>query len=195
MLLCHLQYYIEGVLKMNDKTVNTTADTTLHVLLNKANKLREEGRAKQDQEILKEARTLLLEMVATYPDHAEVNYQTGMVHDNSGYPNEAIPYYVKAINNGLKGANLQRCLLGLGSTYRSLGYYQEAVETLQRGVTEFPEHRGLQIFYSMALYNSKDYKQAMEIVLANLMETTSDEHLQYFKRGISYYAQHLDETW
>jgi hypothetical protein len=28
-----------------------------------------------------------------------------------------------------------------------------------------------------------------------LMETTSDEKLQYFKRGISYYAQHLDETW
>jgi hypothetical protein len=35
----------------------------------------------------------------------------------------------------------------------------------------------------------------MEIVLMNLMETTTDENLQYFKRGISYYAQHLDETW
>lgn len=180
---------------MNDKKINTTAETTLNLLLEKAHELREEGRAKQDPEILKEARSLLLEMVATYPDHAEVNYQTGMVHDNSGYPNEAIPYYVKAIDQGLTGAHLQRCLLGLGSTYRSLGYYQEAVETLHRGVTEFPEHRGLQIFYSMALYNAKDYKQAMEIVLANLMETTSDEHLQYFKRGISYYAQHLDETW
>lgn len=180
---------------MNDKIINNTDKTNLQLLLDNAIELREEGRAKQDQDILKEARTLLLEMVAIYPDHAEVNYQTGIVHDNSGYSKEAIPYYVRALELGLTKQDLQRCLLGLGSTYRALGYYPEAIETLRRGVTEFPEHRGLQIFYSMALYNSKNYKQAMEIALTNLMETTSDENLQYFKRGISYYAQHLDETW
>jgi hypothetical protein len=30
--------------------------------------------------------------------------------------------------------------------------------------------------------------------LLNLLETTSDEKLQYFKRPLLYYAQHLDET-
>ncbi|MFJ5768742.1 tetratricopeptide repeat protein [Psychrobacillus sp. NPDC093180] len=180
---------------MNGKIENNTDKTDLQLLLEKAIELREEGRAKQDQDILQEARTLLLEMVVTYPDHAEVNYQTGIVHDNSGYSKEAIPYYIKALELGLTRPDRQRCLLGLGSTYRALGYYPEAVETLRQGVTEFPEHRGLQIFYSMALYNTKNYKQAMEIALTNLVETTSDEHLQYFKRGISYYAQHLDETW
>jgi hypothetical protein len=34
----------------------------------------------------------------------------------------------------------------------------------------------------------------MELVLVNLLETTSDEKLQYFKRGLLYYALHLDET-
>lgn len=33
----------------------------------------------------------------------------------------------------------------------------------------------------------------MELVLTNLLETTSDEKLQYFKRGLLYYALHLDE--
>ncbi|WP_257350986.1 tetratricopeptide repeat protein [Pseudalkalibacillus decolorationis] len=75
-----------------------------------------------------------------------------------------------------------------------MGQYKEAVEILKRGVTKFPEHRGLQIFYSMALY-TENYNEAMKIVLMNLIETTTDETLQYFKRGISYYAQHLDETW
>jgi hypothetical protein len=46
----------------------------------------------------------------------------------------------------------------------------------------------------MTLYNLQKYREAMEIVLTNLLETTADEKLQYFKRGISYYAQHLDET-
>jgi tetratricopeptide (TPR) repeat protein len=185
-----------GELKtMNDKIVNTTDNTNLRSLLDKAIELREDGRAKQDQAILKEARTLLLEMVAAYPDNAEINYQTAIAHDNSGLGEEAIPFYVLALEQGLSGPDLQRALLGLGSTYRALGYYHEAVETLRRGVTEFPEHRGLQIFYSMALYNTQNYKEAMEIVLTNLMETTSDEKLQYFKLGISYYAHHLDETW
>jgi tetratricopeptide (TPR) repeat protein len=157
--------------------------------------LREEGRAKQDQAILNEARTQLLDLVAVYPDDAEINYQTGVAHDNSGLGQEAIPFYVRAIEQGLSGPDLERCLLGLGSTYRVLGFYQQAVETLRRGVREFPHHRGLQVFLAMALYNTQNYKEAMEIVLTNLMETTTDEKLQYFKRGISYYAQHLDETW
>ncbi|MET3696574.1 tetratricopeptide repeat protein [Bacillus oleivorans] len=166
-----------------------------HELLDKAIALREDGRAKQDMTIIKEALNLLLNMSENDPENAEINYQIGIAYDNSGLCNEAIPYYVKAIEQGLSGPDLQRCLLGLGSTYRLLGHYKEAVETLHRGVTEFPEHRGLQVFYSMALYNTGEYKKAMEIVLMNLMETTNDETLQYFKRGISYYAQHLDETW
>ncbi|WP_433747310.1 tetratricopeptide repeat protein [Falsibacillus pallidus] len=163
--------------------------------LDKAIALREDGRAKQDLAILEEARNLLLELSGNDPDNAEINFQIGISYDNSGLSREAIPYYVKAIENGLSGSDLQRCLLGLGSTYRLLGYYKEAVETLRRGVDEFPEHRGLQIFYSIALYNSGEYKKAMELVLKNLVETTNDETLQYFKRGISFYAEHLDETW
>jgi tetratricopeptide (TPR) repeat protein len=163
--------------------------------LAEAIQMREEGRAKQDQAILEEARTLLLDLVAAYPDDAEINYQTGVAHDNSGLGREAITFYVRALEHGLSGPDLERCLLGLGSTYRALGYYQKAEETLRRGVREFPHHRGLQVFLAMALYNTQSYKEAMELLLTNLMETTSDEKLQYFKRGISYYAQHLDETW
>jgi len=85
--------------------------------------------------------------------------------------------------------------MGLGSTYRGLGEYQQSEETLRRGVREFPHNRAIQVFLAMTLYNLQDYKGAMELVLTNLMETTSDEKLQYFKRGISHYALHLDETW
>jgi hypothetical protein len=62
-------------------------------------------------------------------------------------------------------------------------------------VREFPHNRALQTFLAMALYNTQHYKEAMELVLTNLLETTSDEKLQYFKRGLLYYASHLDETW
>ncbi|HEX6800472.1 MAG TPA: hypothetical protein VF116_22360 [Ktedonobacterales bacterium] len=47
----------------------------------------------------------------------------------------------------------------------------------------------------MTLYNTHQYREAMELVLTNLLETTTDEKLQYFKRPLEYYAHHLDQTW
>ncbi len=163
--------------------------------LAEAIQLREAGRAAQDQATLEQARTLLLELSAAYPDDAEITFQTAVVHDNLGLEHESIPYYLRALDQGLSGPDLERALLGLGSTYRGLGEYQKAEETLRRGVREFPHNRALQTFLAMTLYNSQQYKEAMEIVLVNLLETTSDEKLQYFKRGLMYYATHLDEVW
>ncbi|WP_312029534.1 tetratricopeptide repeat protein [Paenibacillus sedimenti] len=74
----------------------------------------------------------------------EINFQTAVAHDNSGLGQEAIPYYERAIEQGLSGPDLERALLGLGSIYRYLGYYQQAEATLRRGVEEFPHNRGLQ---------------------------------------------------
>jgi tetratricopeptide (TPR) repeat protein len=163
--------------------------------LAEAIQLRETGRAKQDRAVLEEARTLLLELAAAFPDDAEITFQTAVAHDNLGFSREAIPFYLRALTQGLSEPDLERALMGLGSTYRGLGEYQQAEETLRRGAREFPHNRAIQVFLAMTLYNLQDYKEAMELVLINLMETTSDEKLQYFKRGISYYALHLDETW
>jgi len=155
---------------------------------------REEGRAKQDQAILGEVRDQLLKLLSYYPDAPEINYQTGIAYANSGMGREAITYYERALKLGLSGPDLERCLLGLGSTYRYLGYYQQAVETLSRGMKEFPENRAIQVIFAMALYNNKNYKDSVELLLINLMETTMDTKLNYFKRGILAYAQDLDET-
>lgn len=168
--------------------------TMMRERLAEAIKLREEGRAKQDQVILEKARALLLDLIAAFPDDAEITFQTAVAHDNLGYERESIPFYVRALDLGLSGPDLERALLGLGSTYRGLGEYQKAVETLRRGVREFPHNRALQIFLAMALYNAGQHKEAMELVLTNLLDTTSDEKLQYYKRPLQYYATHLDET-
>ncbi|WP_018758324.1 tetratricopeptide repeat protein [Paenibacillus terrigena] len=154
---------------------------------------REEGRSKQDQEILSEVRRDLLELLADHPDDAEINYQTGIAHDNSGLGREAIPFYERALERGISGPDLERCLMGLGSTYRYWGFYEQAVETLRRGTKEFPENRAIQVFLAMALYNSHSYKESVELLITNLMETTTDEKLHYFKRGILAYTEDLDE--
>jgi tetratricopeptide (TPR) repeat protein len=164
--------------------------------------LRETGRARQDQAMLEEARTLLLELVAAYPNEAEITYQAAIVHDNLGLERESIPFYTQTLEQGLSGSDTatklmkrERAFLGLGSTYRVLGEYQQAEETLRRGLEEFPQSRALHVFLALALYNTQKQKEAMELVLTTLLETTSDETLQYYKRGLLYYASHLDEPW
>ena len=156
--------------------------------------LREAGRAAQDQTILEQARTLLLELGAAYPEDAEITYQTAIVHDNLGLEQEAITFYVRALEQGLAGTDLERALMGLGSTYRGRGDYELAEITLRRGVKEFPQNRALQVFLAMTLYNRGQHKESMELLLSNLLETTTDEKLQYFRRPLLYYATHLDET-
>ncbi len=156
--------------------------------------LREEGRANQDQKLLAEVRQGLKALLEKQPDEAAVHYQCGIAHDNSGLGREAIPYYEKALELGLSGPDRERCLLGLGSTYRYWGRYSEAVHVLRQGVAEFPGNRALKAYLSMALYNTREYKESVELLIANLMESTDDGILQYFKRGILAYAEDLDET-
>lgn len=157
--------------------------------------LRETGRARQDRAMLEKARALLLRLAAAYPDDAEITFQAAVAHDNLGLERESIPFYTKSLAQGLSGPDRERALLGLGSTYRGLGEYQHAEETLRKGVSEFPHNRALQVFLAMTLYNTHQYREAMELVLTNLLETTTNEKLQYFKRPLEYYAHHLDQTW
>jgi tetratricopeptide (TPR) repeat protein len=164
--------------------------------------LRETGRANQDQAMLEQARTLLLDLAAAYPDNAEITYQTAIVHDNLGLQRESIPFYIRTLQQDLTGPDpatklmkRERAFLGLGSTYRALGEYQKAEETLRQGLEEFPHSRPLQIFLALTLYNTQKHQQSLQLLLTNLLETTTDETLQYYKRGLLYYASHLDETW
>jgi tetratricopeptide (TPR) repeat protein len=170
--------------------------------LAEAIQLRETGRARQDQGILEQARTLLLDLAATYPADPEITYQLAIVHDNLGLEREAIPFYIQTLEQGISGPDTatklmrrERAFLGLGSTYRGLGEYQQAEETLRRGLKEFPQSRAIQAFLALALYNTQQYKEAIELLMTNLLETTTDESLQYYKRGLLFYASHLDETW
>ncbi len=156
--------------------------------LEEAIELRSAGRAE-------EARAILLELVAASPNDAEINYQTAWVHDTLGREREAVPFYVRAIELGLSGADLEGALLGLGSTYRTLGMYQQAEDTLRRGIQAFPHNRAFPVFLAMTQYNTRHYSEAMELLLTTLAETTADASILRYKRAILFYAPQLDQTW
>ena len=156
--------------------------------LTEAISLREAGK-------LEQARTLLLDLVASHPDDPTVYYQCAWAHDALGLEREAVPYYERAIALGLRGDELAGALLGLGSTYRCLGEYHKAIETLRTGAAQFPGQRSFEVFLAMALYNIGAHAEAMEQLLCALAETSADQSLQRYRRAILFYSDKLDQTW
>lgn len=141
------------------------------------------------------AKALLLALHQESPDDAQVNLQCAWTHDRLGLEEEAVPFYEGAIRLGLDRSDLGDALLGLGSTYRTLGRYEEALTTLDRAVAEFPEHRGFQVFQAMALYNNGRAKDACELLLVLLSDTTSDDGIARYREAIDTYSEDLDRVW
>ncbi len=157
-------------------------------LLDEADRLRTEGRPE-------EARDRLLGLTAEYPDDAEVAYRTAWIHDVLGLESEAVPYYERALANPELAVEDRRgALLGLGSTYRILGRYGQAVETLRRGVEEFPDDGALRAFLAMALFNTDEHHEAMRLLLELTATTSQDPYVQQYRRAIEHYAKDLHET-
>lgn len=157
-------------------------------LLDDAIQLRADGKYSQAEAIMQELHT-------SYPNDALINYHFAWLCDVQGKEKEAVPYYESAIENGLKGDDLQGALLGLGSTYRTLGMYEKSVTTLKRGAKLFPEAKEFEVFLAMALYNSGDSKEAVSSLLKLLLETTNDSGISRYERAIALYAEDLDRTW
>lgn len=143
----------------------------------------------------KESNQILLKIVDEYPDNAFVNYQCAWSFDVLGEESKAVPFYEKAIKLGLSGEELEGAILGLGSTYRTLGEYEKSKSTFLMGIELFPNNGAIQVFYSMTLYNLNDHRKAMELLLKCLIDTTTDSEILSYKKAINFYSDKLDEIW
>ncbi len=156
--------------------------------LQAAVQLRREGQGE-------EARLRMLELLAEFGESAKLLYELASTHDNLGLEREAVPYYVRSLETGLGEPDRAEALLGLGSTYRTLGEYEQAEQVLRAAVAEYPEHRELHVFLAMALHNRGKHAEAMALLLKEIADHSSHIGVQSYQRAISFYADRLDEVW
>jgi len=143
---------------------------------------------------LEASRQALLALARERPEDAVVQYQTAWVHDALGLESEAVPFYERALELGLDDADLEGALLGLGSTYRTLGRYADAERTLRRGREQFGTGRCFDAFLAMALYNLGRHGEAMELLLSALARSSSEQSIQRYRQAILFYAAKLDDV-
>lgn len=154
-----------------------------------------EAEALRKSKKFQESNELLMDLVKDYPNHALIHYQCAWSFDLLGEEIKAVPLYEKAIKLGLSSQELEGALLGLGSTDRTLVNYEQSKQTFLKGIEVFPNNRAMQIFYAMTLYNLNEHREAMELLLKCLLDTTTDEQIIRYKNAISFYANKLDEVW
>jgi len=150
--------------------------------------LREKGQ-------LEEANELMVALVKEEPENGYFHYQCAWTYDSLGKEKEAVPHYEKAIQLGLKPEILVEAYLGLGSTYRTLGQYDQSKLIFEQAISEFPEAEHLKVFYAMTLYNLGNHSKAMETLLNTVIHTTTHEGIKNYSKAIKFYSDKLDQTW
>ena len=93
--------------------------------IKKAVELRNQGKLEESNEVMKD-------LVKEYPENAEVNYQCAWSFDVLSLEKEAIPYYEKAIAGNLNDEDMQEAYIGIGSTYRVIGRYQDSKDIFEK---------------------------------------------------------------
>jgi thioredoxin-like negative regulator of GroEL len=108
---------------------------------------------------------------------------------------EAVPFYRAALAGKLAPDARRGAFTGLGSTYRTLGRFAEARDTLEQGLAEFPDANEMRVFLAMADHNLGQSRKAVETLLSLLAKTTNDPAIAAYRRAIEFYAQDVDRTW
>ena len=150
--------------------------------------LRENGR-------LEEANQLMVALVQEEPENGYYQFQCAWTYDSLGKENEAVPHYEKAIQLGLKPETLLDAYLGLGSTYRTLGEYEQSKHIFEQALSEFPEAEHVKVFYAMTLYNLGEHPKAMETLLNTVIYTTNHKGIKDYRKAIKFYSDKLDQIW
>lgn len=129
-----------------------------------------------------------------FPEDPCVHYQIAWTHDALGKEVDAALSYENAIRLGLSDENLESALIGLGSTYRCLGDYQNSKRVLDIGITRFPENGALKVFRALTEYNLKNCRGSIEILLTELIRTSADTQIKKYARALTFYSDKLDEV-
>jgi tetratricopeptide (TPR) repeat protein len=138
------------------------------------------------------ALAILLDLLKVAPIDARLNYEVACTYDPQGLEADAIPFYERALELGLSGADRCGALLGLGSSYRCVEQYADAVRTLERGAVEFPDAPEFDIFLALALYNMGEHRRSTQLLLNHIAKFPGNARIAQFQRAIHYYADQPD---
>jgi hypothetical protein len=114
--------------------------------------------------------------------------EQAMAFDRDGLEAEAIPHYEQAIAAGLSGEQLEKALLGLGSSLRNVGRVEESVGVLTDACRRFPDHQAMPVFLAFSLWSAGRRAEAIALLARRAGEGSG------YERAIREYADDLERS-
>jgi tetratricopeptide (TPR) repeat protein len=108
--------------------------------------------------------------------------------DFLGKESDAVPYYEKAIANGLAGEDRKGAMLGLGSTYRCLGEYLSSLKIFDEAINEFADDLSLKVFRALTLHKLGQSEKSIEQLLILLLNTTGDQSIKSYDKALRFFS-------
>lgn len=137
----------------------------------------------QDRKDFEGSLELMLELLNEIPMNPYLNYRIAWTYDSLAKSRLAIPFYIASLTLGLKEER-PNAIVGLGSCYRSVGEYENALKILEDGLVEFPENRSIRMFRSILLNALEKNDETVDTLIALLKYISEDGSIQKFEKAL-----------
>lgn len=130
-------------------------------------------------------------LLAEHPGHPVLVYEVAGAYDTAGQEEKARELYEQAMNLGLGGDTLRRCLCQYGSTLRWLGQYSKSLAALDRAKEEWPESDAVRVFRALTLNDASRSDEAVAELMTVITAHAEVTDLGRWAEGLRGLAQWL----
>ena len=148
---------------------------------------------RRDREHMQPTIDAFLALLAEHPGLPEVLYEVGGSYDTAGEEERALGYYEAALEAGLSGDPLRRCLLQYGSTLRILGRHDESLAVLDRALAEYPDFASVRAFHALGLHAAGRSDAAVGELLALVADEVRLPDVLRYEAALRGNAAHLTQ--
>jgi tetratricopeptide (TPR) repeat protein len=131
------------------------------------------------------------ELLAQHPDHPVITYEVAGAYDSAGEEAKAKGLYERALELGVDGDPLRRCLCQYASTLRWLGELDASLAVLQRARAEFPDSESVRVFQALTLNELGRADEAVGLLLGIIADHGEVTDLGRYAVGLGGLAQWL----
>jgi tetratricopeptide (TPR) repeat protein len=149
------------------------------------------GYARRDRANMVPTIAYFEQLLAQHPEHPVLTYEVAGTYDSAGEEATARTYYERALELGLDGEPLRRCLCQYGSTLRWLGELELSLAVLERARAEFPESESVRVFQALTLNDLGRADEAVGLLLGIVAQHGEVTDLGRYAAGLGGVARWL----
>jgi tetratricopeptide (TPR) repeat protein len=150
-----------------------------------------QGYAQRDRDNMAPTIAYFEQLLADHPGHPVLTYEVAGSYDTAGEEAKAAGLYETAMQLGLSGDTLRRCLCQYGSTLRWLGRLDESTAVLERARREFPDSDAVRVFLALTHSDAGRGDSAVGELLAVVTSHPEATDLGRYATGLRGLAQWL----